>query len=197
MLPRLVWYWGIDRLWAPQFVRSLGVTLGNKPIFHGMPVIHRHTEASIAIGDHILMNSRPSSNVLHLARPCTLAAIRPGAKIQIGNNVGMSGVTLVAADKIQIGDHTMIGAETTIVDTDFHPIDMNERMRHPTQGMASKPIEIGKNVFIGMHTLILKGVHIADGAVVGAGAVVTKDVAAGDIVAGNPARIVRTLNTDT
>jgi acetyltransferase-like isoleucine patch superfamily enzyme len=125
-----------------------------------------------------------------------MAAIRPGATIQIGDHVGLSGTSLVAASRIEIGDRCMIGAEVLIVDTDLHPLDPDERALHPVAGAASRRIHIGKDVFIGTRAIILKGVSIGDGTVVGAGAVVTKDVAAGVIVAGNPARVVGSVRRE-
>jgi hypothetical protein len=181
---------GADRFCTPLLLRARGVVFGKAARFHGMPVIARNPSATIVIGDEVVLNSRPSSNVLYLSRPCVLAATKPGAVIRIGNKVGMSGSTLIAASGIEIGDHTLIGAEVAIVDTDFHPLDPDMRDAHETLGAATRPIRIGKRVFIGTRAIILKGVSIADDAVVGAGAVVSRDVAAGDIVAGNPARIV-------
>jgi acetyltransferase-like isoleucine patch superfamily enzyme len=102
----------------------------------------------------------------------------------------MSGVTLVACTRIEIGDGTMLGAEAMIFDTDFHPIDARQREIDPCAGAVSRPVVVGRNVFIGARAIILKGVTIGDGAVIGAGAVIVKDVAAGDVVAGNPARVV-------
>jgi acetyltransferase-like isoleucine patch superfamily enzyme len=189
--PYRIWQYGfVDRLYAPALLRVQGGVCGKGLRLHGVPVVYRHRQASISLGDQVTLSSRPRANLLHLARPCLLAAIRPGATIKIGDNVGLSGVSIVAVSRIEIGDRAMIGAEALIADTDFHPLDPGERALHPTAGAVSRRILIGKDVFIGTRAMILKGVSIGDGAVVGAGAVVTKDVAAGDIVAGNPARII-------
>jgi len=97
-----------------------------------------------------------------------------------------------AFERITIGDNVAVGANTSILDTDFHPIDREERRDQPAGGQTA-PVVIGHDVFVGMNCLILKGVTIGDGSVVGAGSVVTKDVPPGVIVAGNPARIVQEL----
>jgi acetyltransferase-like isoleucine patch superfamily enzyme len=94
-----------------------------------------------------------------------------GAKIEIGNDVGISGGSIVANKSIEIGDGTLIGANTTIIDTDFHPIKSNNR-RYDKKGIASKPIKIGKNVFIGMNCIVLKGSTISDNSVIPAGTIV-------------------------
>jgi len=101
----------------------------------------------------------------------------------------MTGGTLCAAERIEIGDHVTIGANVTVVDSDFHPIDPVRRLTHPNDGQTS-PVFIENNVFIGMNSLILKGVKIGEGSVIGAGSVVTKDVPPGVIAAGNPARVI-------
>lgn len=84
----------------------------------------------------------------------------------------------------------MIGAGACIWDTDFHPLDPHQRREHQTRDASSAPVCIEGDVFIGARALILKGVRIGWGAVIGAGAVVTKHVEACQIVAGNPARVV-------
>jgi acetyltransferase-like isoleucine patch superfamily enzyme len=109
------------------------------------------------------------------------------AIIDIADGVGLSGVTVVAYNGIEIGARTLIGAEVLIVDTDCHPLDPEKRAASPCEGWKSKPISIGSDVFIGTRAIILKGVTIGNGAIVGAGSVVTRDVASRDIVAGNPA----------
>jgi acetyltransferase-like isoleucine patch superfamily enzyme len=79
-----------------------------------------------------------------------------------------------------------------ILDKDFH--FMGEGFSCVSEcSKNSKPIKIGRGCFIGSRSMILKGVTLGDRAVVGAGAVVTKDVPAYSVAAGNPARIVRTF----
>jgi acetyltransferase-like isoleucine patch superfamily enzyme len=84
----------------------------------------------------------------------------------------------------------LFGADAMVVDTDFHPLHPEGRWRAPLSAAGSRPVSIGDDVFVGARAVILKGVHIGNGAVIGAGAVVTRDVPAYAVVAGNPARIV-------
>jgi acetyltransferase-like isoleucine patch superfamily enzyme len=112
--------------------------------------------------------------------------------MEVGANFAMTGGTLCAAEQITIGDNVTIGANCIIVDTDFHPLEVENRRLNP-QDAKTAPIVIEDDVFIGMNCLVLKGVHIGKGSVIGAGSVVTRDVPAGVIVAGNPARIIREL----
>lgn len=84
---------------------------------------------------------------------------------------------------IVIGDNVLIGHNVTLATLNH---DENPERR---QSIHPAPIEIGKNVWIGSNVTILQGIKIGDGAIVGAGSVVTRDVPANCIVAGNPASI--------
>jgi acetyltransferase-like isoleucine patch superfamily enzyme len=116
----------------------------------------------------------------------------PGAILEIGDHLAMTGGTICATECITIGHHVTVGANTTIIDSDFHPLQPRARLQEPSVAKRA-PIQIGNDVFIGMQSLILKGVTLGDGCVVGAGSVVTRDVAAGVIVAGNPAQVTGTV----
>lgn len=107
----------------------------------------------------------------------------------------MTGGTICAEESITIGDHVWVGGNSTITDTDFHPLHLAERLAHPLDG-ATAPVVIEDGVFIGMQSLILKGVTIGAHSVIGAGSVVVHDIPAGVIAAGNPARVIRPLNPE-
>jgi acetyltransferase-like isoleucine patch superfamily enzyme len=133
--------------------------------------------------------------------PGSLVFDRENATISIGKRVFISG-TIIAAEKIAIGDDVMISWGVTVVDHNSHSISFSERADDVTNWRKGKkdwthvkiaPVTICDKVWIGFNALILKGVTIGEGAVVGAGAVVTKDVPAWTIVGGNPARIIREI----
>jgi acetyltransferase-like isoleucine patch superfamily enzyme len=112
--------------------------------------------------------------------------------IRVGSNVRLNGVGLMAKRGITIGDNCILGS-TLLVDTDFHSV-RRDRATNPHAPVLSAPITIGANVWLAGQTVVLKGVTIGENTVVGFRAVVTRDVPPDVIVAGNPARVVRTLD---
>jgi acetyltransferase-like isoleucine patch superfamily enzyme len=112
------------------------------------------------------------------------------AEIEIGDDCYLNGVEIACTARVSIGDRCII-ADALILDTDFHSTSVD---RHAL-GAAVKcgPVVIGSNVWIANRVIVLRGVTVGDNSVVGAGSVVTRDVPAGVIVAGNPARIIRNL----
>ncbi len=148
-------------------------------------MIQRCRGSQIIIGPGAYIRSWRSSNPLAPAHAVVLATRRPGAKILIGRDVGLTGTTIVAAERIEIGDRVQVGSNSTIVDTDFHPLDPAERQADFLAG-AHAPVIIEEDVFIGMSCLILKGVHLGKGAVIGAGSVVTSSIPAGGDRSGKP-----------
>jgi acetyltransferase-like isoleucine patch superfamily enzyme len=172
-------------------MRMRGVKLGRDPWILGFPDIKIAPESNIVVGDSVSLFSARWANPLRPARKLSLITLEPGASIVIGNRVGISSSVISCATGIRIGDGTFIGAECIVADTDFHGMPLNADV--PT---ATKPISIGDNVFIGARCVILKGVHIGDRAVVGAGSIVTKDIPASSVAAGNPARVIKSFGSD-
>lgn len=155
----------------------------------GVPIIQKHRNSIIQIGDHLNLRSTTQSNPLAPAHPVFIATRSAEAQIIIGDHFGMTGGTLCAATSISIGNHVVIGANSIIADTDFHPLHPADRLKAPQSGQ-SKPIIIEDDVFIGMQSIILKGVTIGHGSMIGAGSIVTRDIPPGTIAGGNPARAV-------
>jgi acetyltransferase-like isoleucine patch superfamily enzyme len=135
----------------------------------------------------VKINTSVSANPLIGRNRSSLCVLAPGAAMMIGKNVGVSGACLCAANSLTIGEHTIIGADVLITDTDFHTPLPGWMWGNDAKG-ASKPVSIGRGCFIGARAIILKGVTLGDGAVVAAGAVVTRDVPAGHLAIGNPAQ---------
>lgn len=131
--------------------------------------------------------------------------------ISIGNHSYIGGGSFICRTSIEIGDNVTIAWGGTIYDHDSHSLDYLERRKDIDDELNdirngrnfiqnkdwsvvnSNPIKICDDVWIGMNVIILKGVTVGEGAIVGAGSVVTKDVPAWTVVAGNPARVVKVL----
>jgi acetyltransferase-like isoleucine patch superfamily enzyme len=184
----------ITRLRAAWYARSRGVSCGLGVVFHGMPIISMEAGSSIVIGDRASVISDSRFTALGVSHPVVLRTLRTGAAMVIGADVGMSGTSICAAHSITIGDQTMIGADVMIADTDFHPLaPTGRRFVKDFDKIDVSAVNIGKNVFIGAKSIVLKGVTIGDNSVIGAGSVVSKDIPPGCIAAGNPCRVIRTL----
>jgi len=159
--------------------------------FYGLPRIQTRTRGSIQIGTHFQANSHWRYNTIGIFQPVTLKTVTYEATITIGRNVGVSGCTISAAERIVIDDDVLIGAGCLIADSDFHPIAYEDR--DIPEKTLNAPIHICAGAFIGARSIVLKGVTIGRGSVIGAGSVVTRDIPAGVIAAGNPARVVRQI----
>jgi len=162
----------------------------NSYLFFGIPIIQKHRKSLMVFGENLQLRSTLESNPLGANHPVIFCTWQPGAILQIGNNFGMTGGSIVVAEKIMIGNRVNVGANTIIVDTDFHSVDSIERFKNSETGQKAAVL-IEDDVFIGMNCLILKGVTIGKGSVIGAGSVVTANIPPGVIAAGNPARVIR------
>lgn len=129
-----------------------------------------------------------------------------GGSIKIGDNsfVG-SGTKIWSGESITIGDNVLISHNCNIVDTNSHEIDHLIRAKRSAEifstghweekgEIVTKPIVISNNVWISFNVTILKGVTIGEGAIIAANSLITKDVTAFVIIAGNPAKIIKYLH---
>ena len=125
------------------------------------------------------------------------------AKLNVGDNVGISSACLWANESITIGNNVKIGGNCIIMDTDAHNLDYRIRnsMRKDDRGRSldivsakASPIIIEDDVLIGTSCIILKGVTIGARSIIAAGSVVTKSIPADCIAGGNPCRVIRTIN---
>jgi acetyltransferase-like isoleucine patch superfamily enzyme len=176
------------------FLIKKDITIGKQSWFCSPPIIKNCAGGQIVIGNNVVLCSRSRNTALGVNHPVIIRTLLPNAKVYIGNGVKMSGASICAAKSIKIDDNVLIGANAVIADTDFHAIDSNKRnAKTPYEDLenaAAKPVEIESDVFVGGNSAILKGVHVGKGAVIGFGSVVTKNIPAYTIVAGNPAKII-------
>ncbi len=158
----------------------------------GAPYVSVARGGTCVFGKNFSMHNGPRGNPIGHFKPCTFF-VGKGAKLTIGDHVGISQTAIICHSRIEIGNHVKIGGGVCIYDTDFHALDPVLRANRSTDftHKIDRPVSIGNNVFIGAASMVLKGVTIGDNAIIGAGAVVTKDIPANEIWAGNPARFIK------
>ena len=106
-----------------------------------------------------------------------------GGRIEIGNRVFINyGASISAHQRVRIGDGCQLGSYACLMDNDYHCVEDR------TRAGESKPIVLGRNVWLGVRVIVLKGVTIGDHAVIGAGSVVNRDVPDYALMVGVPAR---------
>ena len=153
--------------------RKLKVKCKELKVYGKCRLINKNCE--ISFGDRIVVYSNAKISVVGDNKKAELVledhvVIGPNTQIHVG-------------DKVIIGEDTMISWGCTIIDRDYHKLN--------SETEKTRPINIGKSVWICCNATIMKGVTIGEGSVVASGAVVTKDVPPHCVVAGNPAKIVK------
>jgi acetyltransferase-like isoleucine patch superfamily enzyme len=185
--------WGGARLRAVwrQFEAGAHVAPGVRLALSAR-LINRHGRDHATIG--------PDCVIRGIIRIEPQGQLRLSELVYIGDDVILS-----AMSAISIGRGTLIAHGVQIFDNDTHPIDPEERVNdfrkklgHPLPRpitIGAAPVTIGARCWIGMNSIVMKGVEIGEDAIVASGSVVTRDVPARVVVAGNPARVVRELGS--
>ena len=139
----------------------------------------------------------------HSIIECNLIFDKPDSIIAIGDRTFVGASTIISAQEIKIGNDVLVSWGCYLIDHNSHSTDYNNRKddvvnwakgQKDWTNVISKSIEIKDKAWIGFNSIILKGVTVGEGAIVGAGSVVTHDVPPYAIVAGNPARIIRMID---
>lgn len=178
-------------IWRAR-LKCLGAEIGEGLIVYGNPIISRHAGSKISIGRRAVLCSDSRRTALALNHPVKLATMRQNAVISVGDDVGISGACIVSAESITIGTGSLLGANATIMDTDFHPLQPEGR-RHSDDWsqIGVRPVALGDNVFVGAGATITKGALIGKDSVVAAAAlVIAGTYPDGAILAGNPATVI-------
>jgi len=143
-------------------------------------------EPGLVIGDRVRVYTWTTFNV------------EPQGQVFVGSDSVLVGAVFMCARRIEIGKRVIVSYGVTIADSDFHPRDPHQRIldaeanaplgdRATRPAVAAAPVTVEDDAWIGIGAIVLKGVRVGRGARVMAGAVVTRDVAPGATVAGNPA----------
>jgi acetyltransferase-like isoleucine patch superfamily enzyme len=115
---------------------------------------------------------------------CHEGAVEIGAKTVLGQEC-----TISAYKRVRIGEQCVIADRAMFIDFDHGVVEVERPIR--VQGIYTRDVEVGSNVWIGYGACILRGVRVGDNSIIGTNSVVTKDVPANAVVAGIPARIIR------
>lgn len=145
---------------------------------------------------------------------CSFNFVRPQAKVKIGKRCQIGKSSFTSAEMIEVGDDVLIGWGVTITDNNSHALDWEHRKNdirqcyddykeNPNNFIKNKdwshvkiaPVCIKDRVWISFNTVILKGVTIGENSVIGAQSVVTRDVPPYSVVAGNPAKVIKKLES--
>lgn len=168
-------------------------TIGRRSRIWGRFELMMFPGGRITIGDDFHLVSSPGRSTITLYSRGSLTAFSTG-EIVIGDNVGLNGTAITSKRRIRIGDGTMIAANVIIVDSDFHAQWPPDARLTSSTVDDDREVVIGRNVWIGINSVVLKGVTIGDNAIVGAGSIVVRDIPANVLAAGNPARVIRRLD---
>lgn len=162
-----------------------GIQFSGKIKFDGLVRFRRLPGSSIKIGEGCYFSNRSRHNLIGINHACIVSTQTREAKIEIGNNCGFSGSVVGAFSSIKIGNNVKCGANTLITDGDWHLED--------PRSSKPKEIVIGDNVWLGVNTIVLKGVTIGENSLIGANSVVTKSIPPNVIAVGNPCVVVKEL----
>ncbi|OON90174.1 MAG: hypothetical protein ATN32_04550, partial [Candidatus Epulonipiscium fishelsonii] len=139
----------------------------------------------------VIINSGINYNLIGGQEYTSFKVFKKG-KLIIKDNVGISNTSICSAEKIIIEKNVNIGGNCKIWDTDFHSINIADRLTNDVPKAA--PIHIKSGVWIGGNSIILKGVTIGKNSVVATGSIVTKNIPANQLWGGVPAKYIKSLN---
>lgn len=172
------------------FLHLLRVKIGKKSTFRGISVFRRFPGSSMHFGDNCSFVSNTGYNLAGINHKCVISTITKDARLVVGNRVGISGAVISAANFIEIGNNVLIGANVFITDHDWHNVKPDLRFQ---RCHSSAVVKIEDNVWLGLNAVVLKGVTIGKNTVIGANSVVTKDMPANVLAAGNPCKVIKAI----
>lgn len=171
-----------------------GVRCGRRLEVFGR-VLLRSPSGGVTIGDDVqLVSSSWRATAAALNHEVRLRTFLPSATIRIEDGVGLNGTSITArSKKVVVGSGTMIAPNCIIMDSDFHRPWPPQDRRNYSGDDADASVIIGKNVWIGANSIVLKGVSIGENSVIGAGSVIVNSLPPNSLAAGNPARVIKQL----
>lgn len=172
----------ISTAWCRIKMYLWGIEFGKGCRFGGNMIFYRAPGTSISIGRGCRFNSNSRFNFRGINHPSILQTV-PGGKITIGDNCGFSGVSIISGCSVNIGNNVLCGANVTIGDRNNHENIFKE--------FQPQPVTIGDNVWVGMNSVVMRGVTIGENSIVGANSLITKSIPANVIAAGIPCKVIK------
>lgn len=184
LLPRLRGFVGL------RFIGLIfkGFSIGPGARCWRAPLVFMEHASKITIGKGFSSTSDKRRAGIAIFSPCKLRTMS-GAHLLIGDNVALNGTTITCRQRVEIGDGTMVAANVVIVDSDFHVLWPPENRAFAPLEHGDEPVFIGRNVWIGMGSIVLKGSRIGDNSIIGAGSVVIGEIPPNVVAAGVPAKV--------
>lgn len=160
---------------------------------YGLPIIKVGNKGSLSIGHKFKMNSGYYFNQIGRQQKSILIA---NGDLIIKDRVGISSTAIICQKRIEIGNDVKIGGNTVIYDTDFHSLNFYIRRNFSDDVLNanSSEVKVEDDVFIGAHSIILKGVTIGKSTIIAAGSVVSKSIPPFEIWGGNPAKFIKKVD---
>lgn len=155
-------------------------------------LMHTPFESQIRLGENLHMVSDFRRSGIALYSPCKFTTTAAGA-IVVGDDVQLNGVAITSRKRVEIGDGTLIAPNCIIVDSDFHALWPPENRGYSDPTNDDEEVFIGKNAWLGLNVVVLKGARIGDNSVIGAGSVVVDEIPPNVVAAGTPARVIKAL----
>jgi len=172
---------------------------GNGAIFstlssNGVPMVDVERGGTLSFGKNFRMNNGKYYNKIGRQQPSMFIVTKTG-HLSFGDNVGVSDSTFCCTLRMSIGNNVKIGGNCVFYDTDFHSLNHIERRdsKLDSDNSKSSPVIVEDDVFIGAHSIILKGVTIGKESIIGAGSVVSRSIPPKQIWAGNPIIYIKSL----
>ena len=181
---RSAWATLLRVLYQEPLFRARCERVGRRLVMtNGIPFIEGHLR--IRLGDDVAIDGVSS---------LTAGKVYDDPVLEVGDRVFLGHQLVVSVcQRVAIGSDVLVSDRVVIADNDGHPLDpVRRRRREPVDRTSVRPVAVEDGAWIGTRAIILKGVTVGHGAVVAAGAVVTRDVPPHALVAGNPARVIRT-----
>jgi acetyltransferase-like isoleucine patch superfamily enzyme len=180
--------WALRFFWYEPLFRSQCEAIGAGFWMEQLPYLTGRGQ--LVFGERVRLSGKPSIGFCN--RICARPELVVGSDTFIGHGCGFS-----IARSVHIGNHCLLASGVGIRDYDGHPLDARRRRAGEfVDPQDIRPVVIGDDVWLGAGALILKGVTVGARSIVAAGAIVTRDVPADAVVAGNPARVVKHLDRD-